>query len=147
MVKKIISAMLCVIIPFGGMIMLTSCDTVQNNYTLQFVTTPIQTDADVSTIPCDITLSDTTFSATPSSFSKDLSLLSLTLSSAAYSYTYALDNLETLGFEHFGKFNYSDEYNSNAVGTIIASKKLYDTTIVAIIFRGTFEKEWFSNFA
>lgn len=146
MVKKIISAMLCVIIPFGGMIMLTSCDTVQNNYTLQFVTTPIQTDADVSTIPCDITLSDTTFSATPSSFSKDLSLLSLTLSSAAYSYTYALDNLETLGFEHFGKFNYSDEYNSNAVGTIIASKKLYDTTIVAIIFRGTFEKEWFSNF-
>ena len=146
MFKKIISVLLCAIIPFGGMIMLTSCDTIQNSYTLEFVTTPLQTDDQINTIPCDIDLSETTFSATPSSFNKDLSLLSLTLSSAAYSYTYALDNLETLGFEHFGKFNYSDEYDSNAVGTIIASKKLYDTTIVALIFRGTYEREWFSNF-
>ena len=146
MLKKIISLILCAIIPFGGMIMLTSCQTVQNSYTLQFVTTPLQTNGEINTIPCDITLSDATFSDTPDNFNKDLSLLSLTLSSAAYSYTYALDNLETLEFEHFGKFNYSDEYNSDAVGTIIASRKLYDTTIVAVIFRGTYEKEWFSNF-
>lgn len=146
MLKKIISVLLCVILPFGGMIMLTSCQTVQNNYTLQFVTTPLQTDGEIATFPCNINLNEAIFDSTPSRLNKDLSMLSLTLSSAAYSYTYALSNLEVMGFEHLAKFNYADNYNSDAIGTIIASKKLYDTTVIAIIFRGTYEREWYSNF-
>ena len=126
--------------------MLTSCNTALNSYTLQFVTTPLETNGDISTFPYSVELNDATFKSTPSKFNKELSMLSLTLSSAAYSYTYALDNLETMGFEHLSKFNYADNYESDAVGTIIASKKLDDTTIVALIFRGTFEKEWYSNF-
>ena len=126
--------------------MLTSCQTTLDSYTLQFVTTPLQTNGDVATFPCDIELSDIAFNNVPSKFNKNLAMLSLTLSSAAYSYTYALDNLEVMGFEHLSKFNFADDYNSDAVGTVIASKKLPDTTIVAIIFRGTYEKEWYSNF-
>ncbi len=126
--------------------MLTSCEYSLDNYTLQFVTTPLSSDSDVSTLDFDISLTENTFNNTPRDFNKDLAMLSLTLSSAAYSYTYALDNLETMGFEHLSKFNYSDEYDADAVGTIIASRKLGNSDIVAIIFRGTFEKEWYSNF-
>lgn len=126
--------------------MLTSCKETNNNYTLSFITTPLYSQGDVEENPCSITLESSFFENPPSKFNKDLALASLTLASAAYSYTYAVENLEALGFEHIAKFNYADSYNENAVGVIIASKKFDDTVLLAVLLRGTYEKEWYSNF-
>ncbi len=144
--RKIISALLSVILPIGGIIMLTSCKNLNENYTLSFVTTPLYADSNVESIPKAITLKDEYFRQSPTKFNKELALSSLTLSSTAYSYTHAVENLETMGFEHIAKFNYSDSYDENAVGIIIASKEFSDTTLVTILLRGTYKKEWYSNF-
>ncbi len=126
--------------------MLTSCEKTKNNYTISFLTTPLYAEGNTKETECEISLDDSLFEATPSDFSGQLALSSLTLSSTAYSYKYALNNLEAMNFEHLAKFNYSDDYNKNAVGLIIASKKIENATVVAIILRGTYNKEWYSNF-
>ncbi|MBQ7133214.1 MAG: hypothetical protein IJO20_01815 [Ruminococcus sp.] len=144
--RKIISLVLSVILPIGGLLMLTSCEKTKTNYTLSFLTTPLYAENDTKENEFEITLDDSFFEAVPSDFNEQLAVSALTLSSTAYSYAYALNNLETLGFEHLAKFNYDDNYNQNAAGLIIASKKTKSSTIVAIILRGTYNKEWYSNF-
>lgn len=146
MVKKLISVSLSVMLLIGGIIMMTACKTTDKNYTLSFVTTPLYSQGEVTSRETSLSLDEEYFKIAPSKFNKNLALVSLTLSSTAYSYTYAIENLETMGFEHIAKFNYADNYNEDAVGIIIASKKFGDTTIVSITFRGTYEKEWYSNF-
>lgn len=144
--RKIISLVLSVILPIGGMLMLISCEKTKNNYTLSFLTTPLYAEGNTKETECEIVLDDSFFEAVPAKFNEQLAISALTLSSTAYSYAYALDNLEAMGFEHLAKFNYSDTYNQNAVGLIIASKKTENATILAIILRGTYNKEWYSNF-
>lgn len=146
MFKKFISILLCVIIPIGGMLMLTSCKSQNENITLSFVTTPLSQNGDVTQCPYEIKLNDSSFDASPLDFNKELAKTALILSSTAYSYTYALDNLEAMGFEHLSKFNYGDNYERDAVGAIIASRKFSDSTVMCIILRGTYMKEWYSNF-
>lgn len=146
MVKKLISVSLSVMLLIGGIIMMTACKTTDKNYTLSFVTTPLYSQGEVTSRETSLSLDEEYFKIAPSKFNKNLALVSLTLSSTAYSYTYAIENLETMGFEHIAKFNYADNYNEDAVGIIIASKKFGDTTIVSITLRGTYEKEWYSNF-
>lgn len=126
--------------------MLTSCQTQAQTYTLDFITTPLGSDNNTVTYSYNVSLSASDFESPPSQFSPTLAKTALVMSSTAYSYTYALDNLETLGFEHKAKFNYGDSYSQNGVGTIIASKQIGDTTLVFIILRGTLGKEWYSNF-
>lgn len=146
MVKKLISVSLSVMLLIGGIIMMTACKTTDKNYTLSFVTTPLYSQGEVTSRETSLSLDEEYFKIAPSKFNKNLALVSLTLSSTAYSYTYAIENLETMGFEHIAKFNYAENYNEDAVGIIIASKKFGDTTIVSITLRGTYEKEWYSNF-
>lgn len=126
--------------------MLTSCKNHNENYTLSFVTTPLYADSSVDSISKSISLNEEYFNQSPSNFNKELALSSLTLASTAYSYTYAVDNLETMGFEHIAKFNFADNYDENAVGIIIASKKFSTTTLITVLLRGTYKKEWYSNF-
>ncbi len=126
--------------------MLTSCENTKTNYTLSFITTPLYAEGSTEETRCEIALEDSFFTSTPSEFNEQLALSALTLSSTAYSYTYALDNLEAMGFEHMAKFNYSDNYSQDAAGLIIASKKIENAIIIAIILRGTYNKEWYSNF-
>lgn len=126
--------------------MLTSCETQNENITLSFITTPLYQGGSVSQYPCEISLREESFNVSPLKFNKELAKTALILSSTAYSYAYALENLEAMGFEHLSKFNYGDNYDKDAVGAIIASRKFSDTTVVCIILRGTLKKEWYSNF-
>lgn len=144
--RKIISVLLSVIIPIGGMLMLTSCETQKQNITLKLITTPLTADGDVTPYTYTIDWDDNDFDTTPSQFNPSIARTALVLSSTAYEYEYALDNLDTLGFEHKAKFNFSDNYDKNAVGLILASRQIADTTLVSVIMRGTYLKEWYSNF-
>lgn len=144
--RKIISTILLAIIALGGMLMLTSCQTQPQNFTLNLITTPLVTDGDTAPYTYTVAWDSTTFETPPEIFSPSLARTSLVLSSAAYQYECALDNLDILGFTHKAKFNYSDSYDENAVGLIIAEKQVADKTVVAVIMRGTYAKEWYSNF-
>ncbi len=127
--------------------MLTSCNTQQSQqFTLKFITTPLYENGKVSAHPYTVTWDKETFETKPQEFSPELARTALVMCAGAYSYTYALDNLDTMEFEHKAKFNYGDNYDENAVGLIIASRKIEDTTIVVITLRGTLGKEWYSNF-
>lgn len=147
MFKKVISAVLMVTIAFGGMIMLTSCNAQQTKqFTLKFITTPLYENGKVSETPYTVTWDKETFEKESSQFSPELAKTALVMCATAYSYTYALDNFDTMEFEHKAKFNYGENYDENAVGMIIASKEIEDTTVVVITLRGTLKKEWYSNF-
>ncbi|MBQ4128716.1 MAG: hypothetical protein IJD68_02975 [Ruminococcus sp.] len=126
--------------------MLTSCQTQTKSFTVDLITTPLCTNGDTSTYPYTLVLDETEFFTPPQTLSPSLAKASIVLSSSAYKCDSVHKNLEALGFEHKAKFNYSDDYDENAVGIAIASRKIEDTTVVAVVFRGTFAKEWYSNF-
>lgn len=126
--------------------MLTSCETQEEIFTLKFITTPLSTDGEIASFPYTISWNDSVLETKPSDFSPTLARTALVLSSTAYDYNYALDNLEAMHFKHLAKFNYGDNYNSDAVGVVIASREIGDTTLVSIVLRGTYAKEWYSNF-
>lgn len=144
--KKIISAFLSVIIALGGMLMFTSCTKQTQLFSLRFITTPVCADAKVSSFEYTLSWDTDTFTLPPQKLNEDLARTALVLSSTAYDCTTALDNLVAMGFEHKAKFNYGDNYEQNAVGVIIASRQIADMTLVAITLRGTYNREWFSNF-
>ncbi len=126
--------------------MLTSCQTQTTSFTIDLVTTPLSINGDTTTYPYAITLDESEFYTSPTDLSPSLAKASIVLSSSAYKSDSVQKNLETMGFEHKAKFNYGDTYDENAVGVAIASKKFEEITVVAVVFRGTFAKEWYSNF-
>lgn len=126
--------------------MLTSCQEQTKQFTLNFITTPVCADADVSSFEYSLHWDKDTFTLPPQNFNENLARTALVLSSTAYQSSTALDNLVAMGFEHKAKFNYGDNYEQNAVGMIIASRQIADMTLVAITLRGTYNREWFSNF-
>lgn len=126
--------------------MLTSCQAQPQNFTLKLVTTPIMADDDTSAYSYTVSWDKSTFETSPDIFNPSLARTALVLSSAAYQYECTLDNLDILGFTHKAKFNYGDNYDENAVGLIMAEKQVGDKTVVALIMRGTYKKEWYSNF-
>lgn len=128
------------------MLMLTSCETKTQSFTVNLVTTPLSTDSSTYSHPYTLTLEDSVFEKTPQQFSPQLAKAAVLLSSSAYKYDSALDNFDSLGFEHKAKFNYGENYDPSAVGIVIASKKVLDYTIVAVAMRGTYAHEWYSNF-
>lgn len=144
--KRISAIILSVITAFWGTFMLTSCETVTKTYTLNFVTTPMKSGDDTAHIPYDITFDETLFSSSPSEFSPVLAKTACLLSSGAYDSDFTQLNLDALNFTHKAKFNYSDSYDPQAVGMTIAKKEIADTTVLAIVLRGTYQKEWHSNF-
>lgn len=146
MSKKIISALLSVIIALGGMLMLTSCQEQTQQFTLKFITTPVYADAEVSSFDYTLNWDKDTFTLPPQQFNENLARTAIVLSSTTYESAYALDNFVTMGFEHKAKFNFGENYDEDAVGVIIASRQIADMTIVAITLRGTYNREWFSNF-
>ncbi len=126
--------------------MLISCETQVQNINLEFITTPLSTDGETKSFPYTIIWDDSELKTAPSDFSPTLARTALVLSSTAYDYNYALDNLEAMHFKHLAKFNYGDNYNRDAVGVVIASREIGDTTLVCVVLRGTYAKEWYSNF-
>lgn len=140
-----VSTFIMAILIFGGMLMLSSCQQQNQTVTLNFLSNPLSSSG-TSTIPYDFMWDDSIMDTDPVEFSPQLSELCLILSSATHSSSTVLDDLEILGFEHKAKFNYGDNKEGDAVGIAIASKQLSDTTLVAIILRGTLDAEWYSNF-
>ncbi|MBR2714986.1 MAG: hypothetical protein IKB73_02120, partial [Ruminococcus sp.] len=126
--------------------MLLACEKEKKDYTLKFITTPVNAKDTTAQFPYQISLSNTTFTTTPQKFSQELARTCIVLSSSAYEHDKALDNLNSMGFEHNAKFNYSDDYDQDGVGLLISSQKIGKYTLVAVALRGTFQKEWYSNF-
>ena len=144
--KRITAIIISVTMAFWGSFMLTSCETTSQNYTLNFVTTPMKSSDDIAHVPYNITFDETIFSSSPSEFSPTLAKTAMVLSSGAYDSDFTQLNLDALGFTHKAKFNYSSSYAPQAVGISIAKREIANTTIVAIVLRGTYKKEWHSNF-
>lgn len=126
--------------------MLNTLKTKTQPRTLNLVTTPLSAGGAISLKPYNIDFDDDLFSIPPTKFSEKLAKTSIVLASSAYEYDKAINNLESLGFAHNAKFNYSKDYDQTAVGMIISSQEMEDTTLVAVVLRGTFAKEWYSNF-
>lgn len=143
--KKLISLAVLAILIFGGMLMITSCETKSETVTLNFLSNPLASTKG-ELVPYTVTWDDSIIDTPPDKFSPALSQLSLVLSAATHQSDTILDDLERLSFEHKAKFNYGDNKDSNAVGIAIASRKVADTTLIAIVLRGTLDKEWYSNF-
>lgn len=146
MLKKLIISVLVVTISIGGITMLTSCDTEQTSYTLKLLTTPLTSGGKTTEYPYTIQWDDDAFKKVPSEFSPQIARTAMVLAASAYNHTVLLDNLEILGFSRNAKFNYHTDYDPQGVGVVISSRQFDDTTIVAVTLRGTFEKEWYSNF-
>ncbi len=145
MPKKTISFILCLITVFLS-VSLSACDTNPTSYTLRLVGTTLSASTDSTEYPYTIEWDNNAFSIPPSQFSPQLARTAMVLSASAYNNKIITANLTTLGFEKKAKFNYGKKYNENAIGVVIASKEINDTTVVAVTMRGTYQKEWYSNF-
>lgn len=55
-------------------------------------------------------------------------------------------NLDSLGFDKTAKFSYEKSYKGDRVGVLFSKKQIGDTTLIAVIIRGTVGHEWYSNF-
>jgi len=141
MTKKFISIILLSVMLLS--LLLTGCQAESTTYTLKFLTRPAFGSPEY---PYTIKWEGNEFTQSPKEFSPQIARTAMILSSAAYSSDVTIDNLETLGFSRNAKFNYSDEYNENAIGLVMSSQQIGDTTIVAIVMRGTYGREWYSNF-
>lgn len=78
-------------------------------------------------------------------FSKELASMGLVLAMSAVSQDLLTENLSTLGYDEISTLAFDNDLKERA-GMCIASKKLADTTAVAVIIRGTRGREWYSNF-
>ena len=139
MLKKIIASILLTTIIFT----LAACDYESTSYTLKLLTSP---KSGSNEYPYTINWDESAFMESPKVFSPQIARTSMILSTAAYNSDATLDNLETLGFSRNAKFNYSDEYDETAIGLVISSLQIDDETIVAVVMRGTYGREWYSNF-
>lgn len=143
MTKKLISSFTLIITTVILCLCLGACQAESTTYTLKFLTSPAYGSNEY---PYTIDLNKEEFTKSPQEFSPQIARTAMILSTAAYNSDVTIDNLETLGFSWNAKFNYSDEYDENAIGLVMSSQQVGDTTIMAIVMRGTYGKEWYSNF-
>lgn len=146
MLKKIIIYVLIITLIITSISILSSCDDQQTSYTLKFASMPLTGGGKTTLYPYTILWDNSAFKKTPSVFSPMLAKTAMVLSAGAYDNDIALENLEILGFSRNAKFNYHTDYDPQSVGVIISSKQIEDTTIIAVVLRGTSGKEWYSNF-
>lgn len=145
MPKKLIIILLCITFAITS-VLLSSCDAPQSSYTLKLVSTTLSDGAQGKEYPYTIEWNNNAFSIPPSQFSPQLARTAMILSASAYNNKLITENLSILGFDKKAKFNYGKKYNENAVGLVIASKEINDSVIVSVTMRGTYQKEWYSNF-
>lgn len=146
MIQKTIAILLSLIIPFGGMLMITSCEEKNENITLSLVTTPMSENDYISKIPYVVENCDSCFFTPTTQLSPALAKTAIVLSSSAYDRQITKENLKSLGFTNIRSFNYDIDYDENAVGITFGVKYIKNTPVIAIVMRGTLAKEWHSNF-
>lgn len=145
MLKNHTCIILCIAILLCSL-SLAGCEEVPSSYTLKLVNTTLSSGAQPQEYPYTIEWDNKSFFNDPSEFSPQLARTSLVLCASAYDNKVITENLSILGFDKKAKFNYGKKYNENAVGIVIASKETDDTNIVSVTMRGTYQKEWYSNF-
>ena len=146
MIKKTVAILLSLIIPFGGMLMITSCQKKNESITLSLVTTPMSENDYTSKIPYSIESCDECFFKPTTQLSPTLAKTAIVLSSSAYDRHITKENLKSLGFSKIRSFNYDIDYDENAVGVTFGVKYIENIPVIAIVMRGTLAKEWHSNF-
>ena len=80
-------------------------------------------------------------------FSKDTAQNNLKLCSLAYDKDLLKTGLEAEGYKDFEYFEKAQETNySNGIAFGIANRQSGNTTYICAVFRGTYDREWYSNF-
>lgn len=127
----------------------------EENITINFKPTKGVSKKSVGTI--DILWNDRYFNKESINYNHNLARTSLALSASAYNANtrdntqYVNNALIDLGFENNVKnINYEDSNRINKVGYTIAQKNINldgnNYTIIAVVIRGTNNKEWYGNF-
>lgn len=144
MLKNILKFSLVFILVVGICIM-TACDKGDNTKTMKLSAGASSGKAQKGR-EYEIIWSDEVFTQNATEQNTMLVSCASILSTASFSSFSVLEDLRELGFSKNAKFSYGENRDDTKVGLVISSKKIEDFTLVAVIIRGTVQKEWYSNF-